>query len=136
MKFKIAFAVFFFAVLVVSGYALFIPQTNKDEVVAPVEGNPEPAPIVTLDATYRRGVHTISGTIEAPTPCTLVGVESAVASSTPASITVSLTLTPDEDICVQVVTPLPFSVTAAAPEDAVIAVTVQGKPVEPLVKES
>jgi hypothetical protein len=131
MNFRLVFAVFFFVVLVIVGYAFFVPHTTKDEVPPPVESEPQPAPLVTLSSSFRRGVHTFEGTVEAPTPCTTVGVETTVASSTPSRITLSLTLAPDEGVCIQVVRALPFEATAEAPEDAFVELTVNGVAVEP-----
>lgn len=114
------------------GFIYFVPPTN-DLSVTPEEGvvPATTTPSVTVKDSYKKGTHTITGSILAPNACTVVTATSnvvpSVASSTPAVITLRISMPEDTGICLQVPQEKSFSVTAVAGADAVIQATVNGQ---------
>jgi hypothetical protein len=84
-------------------------------------------PVVPLSDSYKKGVHTITGLITAPTVCTTLSVDASLIDrdSTP-SILLTLSLPKDVGICLQRETSLRFSKTITAPANLPIITTVNG----------
>ena len=80
---------------------------------------------VSFDTSYEDGTYTIEGTVLADTACQQA---SATASVVGSGIRVDVVLPPDEGICLQRPETLSFSVDVEAPEDAAVAVFVNGTP--------
>ena len=80
---------------------------------------------VSFDTSYDEGTHTIEGTVLADTACQQA---SATGSAVGSGIRVDIVLPPDEGICLQRPEALSFSVDVDAPEDATVAVFVNGTP--------
>lgn len=128
MMLRTALTVFLAALLAIAGFAFFVPHANKGGEEAPLSIEIQtPIPSVFLTDSYKKGVHTFTGSIEAPTPCTEVVAEGRVASSTPERITIAVTMPSDTSICLQQITALPFKVTLSATADATVEVTVNGE---------
>lgn len=115
------------AVIIIGGFVLSVPHTTELKeaaLMAPAAAVPQ----VSLHDAYKKGVHTISGSVTAPDAC---GQLSAAASlggaSTSPSISVALSLSDPSGVCLQVPTPMPFKLTVSAPEDVPIEVTVNGQ---------
>lgn len=118
------------AVIILASFVLSVPRTG--DVPLP-EGGAEATttvPVVTLHDAYRKGTHTISGSIEAPNPCTSLEATATLqgTASTSESILVSFSMPKDTGVCVQQAVNLPFSITIAAPDDLPITATVNGVP--------
>lgn len=115
------------AAALIVGFALSVPHTRDVPHTLSAEKTETAPPAVTLSDTYKKGVHTLSGSVLAPDACTQVSADATLtgASSTPA-IALALTLPEDAGPCLMVPTPVPFSVTLEAPKDAPIVVTVNG----------
>ena len=116
------------AVVIIGGFLVSVPRASEvPEAAAPAI---EPAvPEVTLRDSYKKGVHTISGSIMAPTPCTLLTANARYAgsaSTTDEHIVVSLAMPSDTGVCLQVLTKVNFSTTIDAPADLPITVFVNG----------
>jgi hypothetical protein len=126
MSLKIALGVFVAVVIGIAGFALFIPHANKGGEQSPHLEQSTMLPSVSLSDSYKKGIHTISGTVEAPTPCITLTADTSVASGTPDTISVMITMPADTGICLQVITDLPFNVTVAAGMDARIVALVNG----------
>ena len=119
-------AVIAFVVLI--AFALSVPHTRDNGVKAPLPSATTSIPAVTLHDVFKKGVHTISGSIEAPNACTLVSALATLvgnASST-GSILVAISMPPDSGVCLQMPVRARFQATLAAPAYLPITVTVNG----------
>jgi hypothetical protein len=135
MTLRIALAVFVAVVIIIAAFAFFTPHANRGGEQAPSASIVQkPVPDVSLSDSYKKGMHTISGSIMAPTPCTSVTADASVASGTPAVISVTISMPSDAGICLQQATVVPFKVSAAAGADAIIAAYVNGAPASTTVK--
>lgn len=115
------------AAVIVVGFALSVPHTRDVGQVAAPLSSTTAVPSVTLRDSYKKGVHTLSGSVLAPTACMSVSAyatTTGAASST--AITLALDMPPDSGLCLQLSTPLPFSTAVAAPAGVPVAVTVNG----------
>lgn len=111
-------------VLIVIGalaYAAYAFSRQQAPAPAVIESSRSYA--VSFDASYDAGVHTIEGTVTLATPC-----ESVEASATAigGNIRVDLTVPPLEGRCLERATRHEFSVDVEAPEEAAVAVFVNG----------
>ncbi|MDE1919301.1 MAG: hypothetical protein KGH56_01235 [Patescibacteria group bacterium] len=115
------------ALVILVGFVLSVPHAR--EVAAPQEQKSEAStPTVILRDTFKKGVHTISGSVEAPNACTSAGATASVAgASTTPSILVAISLPVDTGFCLQAPTQVSFQTTVAAPARLPISVTVNGE---------
>lgn len=116
------------ASLILLSFFLSVPRT-KEVVEKTVQASEEPSiPLVTIRDAYRKGVHTITGSIEAPTPCVSLSAEATTVGteSSTEGILVSVSMPEDTGVCLQRITKLTFSATVSAPEGIPITVTVNG----------
>ncbi len=117
--------IIFFLVI---GFILSAPSA-RDGVLPPSSSPPvaTSTPVVTLRDSFKKGTHTISGSLEAPDACMSATAEASLtgASSSPV-IAVAIDMPPDSGICLQEPTPVTFSAALAAPADVPIEVTVNG----------
>lgn len=118
------------ALVVIAGFALSVPRAR--DVVSPLAFTSAEAsvPVVTIRESYKKGVRTISGSVESPDACTTVSVEAFLegAASTTQSVILALSMPETSGICLKVPTPVPFSVSLSAPADAPLIVTLNGAP--------
>jgi hypothetical protein len=113
--------------IILVGFVLSVPHTRdilqeKAESPAPI------VPVVSIHDVYRKGTHTLSGSVMAPNACTSINAAASVtgdASSTQ-SILLALTMPQDTGVCLQVPTPLTFSTTVAAPPNIPLTASVNG----------
>ncbi|MDO8623783.1 MAG: hypothetical protein Q7R54_00275 [bacterium] len=127
MMLRIALSVFFGVAILIGGFAFFIPHANRGGEEAPASPvSTSVTPAVTISDSYRKGTHALTGSILAPTPCTSVSAIASVASSTPESILVAISMPPDTGICLQQATAISFTVSALAGADATIQTLVNG----------
>ncbi len=111
--------------VLVLGFLLSVPRARDGEVPNETVES-EVVPPVAIRDSYKKGTHTISGTVIAPNACATLGA-SAVTTGDPASaIVVELTFTEGEGVCLEVPTPLKFSTTLKAPEGLPLSTTVNG----------
>ena len=113
------------AVAIVVGFALSVPRAQDVPPPKALAVSSSTPPIVLHDA-FKRGTHTITGTITVPNACTEVAVAASLldsASSSP-SILVAFSLPEDTEVCLQVPTPVRFSATVVAPAGLPIMATV------------
>ena len=85
--------------------------------------------IVTAKHEFADGVHTIAGSMDLPTPCHQLRTEAATSTAgaqTEVVIDFEVVEPAPDTVCAQVITPTPFSVSVAAPEDAVFSATRNG----------
>jgi len=131
MSLRIALIVFGGIVVLIVAFALFIPRANRVGEVAPKsDQTASSTPSVMIHDTIANGIHTISGSVLLPNPCTTLSASAEVATDTPQVITVLLSAPHDSGVCLEVPTSEIFSVTAAASTTASIEATVNGVPAE------
>ena len=116
------------ACVILAGFVLSVPHTR--DIGKPAVQNTVPAvPAVTLHDSFKKGVHTITGSFQAPDACTTVQASASLvggdASSTD-SIMVGLSLSDDSGVCLQVPTRATFTTTISAPARLPIQATVDG----------
>lgn len=110
------------ALLVVTGFALSVPHT-RDIQEAPTASAPASVPLVTLRDTFKKGVHTITGSLPVPNACIAVSAE---ATSTAEGILIDISAPSDEGVCLQLPTTVSFQTTLAAPAHLPFTVRVNG----------
>ncbi len=116
------------AFVLVIGFVLSVPHTRDVGKVAQGENAITSVSEVTLHDSYKKGVHTISGSLMVPNACTSVAAEASLAGdpSAPSGILVALSVPEDAGICLQVPMSTNFTVTIAAPAHLPISATVNG----------
>jgi len=116
------------AVILIAGFVLSVPHT-RDVTRTPTNAEPVNASSVVLRDVFKKGVHTITGTIEAPNACTAVTARAAVAgnASSTESIQIIISMAKNVGTCLQLPTLENFSVIVAAPASLPISATVNGK---------
>ena len=117
------------AAVVFIGFVLSVPRTGdiKEEVLA--LKSVVAVPSVALRDTFKKGLHTIDGSIETPNACTNVNAEASLIgeASTTQSILIALSIPPDSGVCLQLPTRTVFGTTISAPAGLPITVTVNGE---------
>lgn len=118
------------AVIILASFVLSVPRAGDVPLPEKSEEATTTVPLVTLHDAYRKGTHTISGSVVAPNPCTSLDATATLqgTASTSQSILISFSMPKDTGVCVQQSVNLPFSVTIAAPADLPITATVNGAP--------
>ena len=88
------------------------------------------APSVSVQDTFKKGSHTITGSVEAPNACATIHAEALYenAETPDARIHIVITMTPYEGTCLQLPTRMRFSVTVSAPAKLPIIATVNDAP--------
>ncbi len=116
------------AAVVLVGFALSVPHT-RDVPHAPATTTASTTPAVTLHDAYRRGTHTLTGTIVAPDACSVVSADATLVgdASSSQSIALSISMPPDSGVCLMLPTVMPFSATLSAPAQLPVTVTVNGE---------
>lgn len=114
--------------IVLIGFILSVPRSRNVAHAPGVESTATSIPPVALRDSYKKGVHTISGSVTVPNACTQVEATSTLVGddSNSQSIVVAIKLTDADGVCLQVPTPTKFSTTISAPSGLPITVTVNG----------
>lgn len=113
--------------VVLVGFVLSVPHARDLGKPPSSDDESRITPVVTIRDSYKRGVHTITGSVTAPNACTTISAEaSLVGASSTESILVALSLPKDSGVCLQIPTPLTFSVTVEASARLPIRATVNG----------
>ena len=112
------------ALAIIAGFMLSVPHTQDAPLPPSSVTVSAGVPTVVLRDVYKKGVHTITGSLLAPNAC---GTVSATATATDEpGIVVAISLEADEGVCLQIPTRAPFSTTVAAPQGVPITATVNG----------
>lgn len=116
------------AFVVVVGFVLSVPHTRDVGKTEQSQSNAASAPVVSLRDLFKKGVHTITGTMEVPNACTAVTVLAALSGDTanPDGILVQISYPADIGVCLQVPTSVSFSTTISAPAGLPLTATVNG----------
>lgn len=120
--------------VVIAGFALSVPRERNVALAPGVEqiaANALVEPTVVLRDAYKKGVHTLSGTVQAQNACATVQATASLVGDAPGSqsIVVALTVSDDSGVCLQLPTAIPFSATISAPANLPLSTTVNGKSV-------
>lgn len=115
------------ALVVIAGFVISVPHT-RDLGIKPAAAEDPIVPPVTLHDYYKKGVHTISGSIEVPNACTPVSVTATLSGSASStqSILIAISSQNDSGICLQVPTRVLFKTMLTAPAALPIRATVNG----------
>lgn len=117
------------ALVILLGFVLSVPHT-REVVDAPQPEAEVEVPAVTLRDAFKKGVHTITGSVEARNACATASAEASIAgdATTTENILVAITVLTDTDLCLELPTRVSFQTTIAAPARLPILVTVNGAP--------
>lgn len=116
------------ALVILISFAFSVPRVR--DVVEPISLVKEKitVPVITLNDSFKKGTHTITGSLETPNACTSVSAEATLvgnASSTE-GILVAISAPPDSGVCLQMPTKANFQTTISVPANLPIKVTVNG----------
>lgn len=119
------------ALLILGGLVFFLPTAQAPEpqsVTSTSTPTSLPTP-PTFTHTFKKGTHTLIGTLTLPTPCYQVAESVEIDdTATPEQVTVAITTSTDDGLCVQVIDERLVEVSFDASADAVITATLNGKP--------
>lgn len=104
-------------------FALSAPRARDDDVPQQRSGEATSTPVVIVHDTFKKGLHTITGSLEAPNACSII---SATATTTEESIRVAISVQTDSQRCLQLPARKDFSTTVVAPPRLPITATVNG----------
>lgn len=116
------------ALAVAAGFLFSAPRTGD---VAPAEepkaANPA-TPFVSLRDSFKNGIHTITGSVEAPDACATAVAQASLEGDTPKArrIVVAISLESGAGVCLQLPTRTNFSATIAAPAGVPLSAAVNG----------
>ncbi len=116
------------ALLILMLFVLSVPRTQELPIPKKEDAELIRTPSVSVRDVYKKGVHTLTGSIIAPNACTLVTTRATLTGTASSSQTIALMLTMPDDsgICLQVPTRVTFSTTVTAPASLPISVSVNG----------
>lgn len=114
-------------VVVVGIFVLSVPRAR--EVASPTGSTTASAQLpITYHDSYKKGMHTITGTVMVPDACTTITADASLdTTSGSPRIELALSVPTDDQICLQVPTRLSFSVTVAASASTPIDVLLNGE---------
>ena len=116
------------AVLILASFVFLVPHAREDALEARPSTLEPNIPTFALRDAFRKGLHTITGSIEVPTVCTEVRAEVSLvgATSSAQSIFVAVSVPEDSGICLQRKSTVQFSTTLTAPANLPVKVLVNG----------
>lgn len=109
------------ALVILAGFTLYVPHTRDSGAPQASVSLPTAVPSVTVRDSYKKGVHTITGSLEVPNACTGV---LAVATTTGDGIHLAISTQADTGVCLQLPARATFTATIAAPQNLPITATV------------
>lgn len=117
------------ALVVIVGFVLSVPHA-RDVAETQQASIATTTPKITILDSYKKGTHTITGSVEMPNACAAVSAEAHIAtgdaSSTP-SILIALTMVDDGGICLQLPTTATFKTTVSTTTTRLpLVVTING----------
>ena len=115
------------ALVVVGGFILSVPHTTRDTKTS-VEVPPASTPTVSLRDVFKKGVHTITGSLTAPNACAAISTTVTLQGTASSSqgILIQIAMPTDSGICLQVPTVETFQSTLTAPAHLPFTVMVNG----------
>lgn len=117
------------AVVILAGFVLSVPHTRDVVDVSSSQIAATSAPRVSLHDSFKKGVHTITGSIEAPNACASVSAQASLVGDTEnaSGILVALSLEKNSGVCLQIPSEISFTTTISAPARLPIITTVNGE---------
>jgi len=117
------------AIFLIIGFVLSVPHTRDIEVDQTLLPTETYAPSVSLHDVFKKGTHTISGSIEVPNACTIVSATAVLTGevSSTERILVNISVEKDVGVCLQLPTSKGFSTTIVASGGLPISATVNGE---------
>ncbi len=114
--------------IILIGFVLSVPHTREIPGASLSESTTPHISSVSLHDSFKKGLHTITGSIEVPNACASVIAEASLTgeASTTSRILVAILLPEDTGVCLQVPTVMHFSTTISAPAGLPIEATVNG----------
>jgi hypothetical protein len=115
-------------VIVLIVFTISVPRTRDVQLNTPEPEKTVNVPLATLSSSFKKGLYTISGSVEAPNACTTVSASASVggnASSTESILVEVLTQT-DSGVCLQIPTRVSFETTISAPANLPLTLIVNG----------
>jgi hypothetical protein len=115
-------------VVIIVGFAFSIPHTKDAAKTAMPQNKTTAAPSISLHDSFKKGTHTITGSVNAPNACTIVTADAVVSgnASSTEKIIVQISMPADVGVCLQLPTQANFSVTVSAPAHLPIFATING----------
>lgn len=126
---RLALIALVIVLVLVCGFWLFTPRAPKVPTPAPARAAiaASTTPAVSLTDSYKKGVHTLSGSVMAPDACAQVTATAAFATSTGSQeIDLELSLPATQGVCLEVPTEAAFKTTVAAPSGLPVVVELNG----------
>ena len=114
--------------VVIVGFAISVPHT-KELAMEKKDTETHLPPSVALQDTYKKGVHTYTGTIIAPNACVSATAEARLQGDAPdtESILIDVSMPQDSGVCLMRETLITFSTTLTAPDALPIQVMINGE---------
>ena|SRR3989344_5360902 len=112
------------ALVIFVGFVISVPRASEVREAELAGG--VAVPDVTLEDTYKKGTHTLSGTVRAPDACTTASASATFASATDAMILLDISMPPSTGMCLTVPTDVEFETTVDAPAETPVRVLVNG----------
>lgn len=112
------------ASIIVAGFALSVPRARDGALPPAAPMQEEITPTVSVRDVYRKGVHTITGSLIAPNACMSAEAEASLQDG---GILLSITMPEDSGVCLQEETMARFSTTITSSNGLPIRTTVNGK---------
>ena len=116
------------AFVIIAGFILSVPRA-RDIVKAPgLQTASTTVSSVTLHDTFKKGIHTITGSVVAPNACSHFSAEATIARDTSSTqnIRVVITMSVGTGVCLQLPTQINFSTSISAPANLPLVATVNG----------
>lgn len=110
------------------GFLFSVPHTSDVALSEEPDAASPTAPSVALRDVFKKGVHTITGYVEAPDACATASAQALLEGDAPETrrIVVAVSLEEGEGVCLELPTRADFSATLAAPAGVPLAATVNG----------
>ena len=91
------------ALAILISFVLSVPHTRDVAQKLPSTVEATSIPVITLRDSFKKGVHTITGSLETPNACTVVNASATLAgnASSTESIIVAISVRSDSGVCLQ-----------------------------------
>lgn len=126
---RLALVAVIIAAVVIGGFFLSAPHAREVRVSAVRPAAPSTTPAVSIKDSYKKGVHTLTGSVTAPDACVTVSANATFATSSETQeIDLDLSMPATDGLCLTVATEAPFKTTVSAPAGIPVVVRVNGAP--------
>ncbi len=115
------------ALVIIVGFVFSVPRARDGAHPPKTLASTVVTPPVSIHDVFKKGVHTITGSLETPTACSTASAHASLTSGDTPAILVAVTLATSDGICLQVPTAVKFSTTVSAPARTPVTATVNGE---------